>query len=77
MCFDVKKLAKLSISQWAGFGFFFYINLFIYLFIFGCIGSSLLYAGFLQLHRTGATLCCGAKASYCGCGARALGVQLQ
>ena len=29
------------------FIFFFLINLFIYLFIFGCIGSSLLRAGFL------------------------------
>ena len=27
--------------------FFFFLNKFIYLFIFGCIGSSLLHAGFL------------------------------
>ena len=50
---------------------------FIYLFIFGCIGSSLLRAGFLQLQRAGATLRCGVRASHCGgfscCGARALG----
>ena len=49
----------------------------IYLFIFGCIGSSLLLMGFLYLHRAGATLRCGAQASPCGgfscCGAQALG----
>ena len=33
---------------------------------FGCIGSSLLHAGFLQLRRAGATLHCGARASHCG-----------
>ena len=37
---------------------FFKINKFIYLFIFGCVGSSLLRAGFLQLQRAGATLRC-------------------
>ena len=46
-------------------------------FIFGCIGSSLLCAGFLQLWRVGATLRCGARASHCSgfscCGAQALG----
>ena len=55
-----------------------FINLFIYLF-FGCVGSSLLHAGFLQLRRAGATLCCGARASHCGgfscCGAQALGTR--
>ena len=49
------------------------------LFIFGCIGSSLLRAGFLQLLQAGATLRCGARASHCGgfscCGAWALGTQ--
>ena len=43
-----------------------FIHLFTYLFIFGCIGSSLLHAGFLQLWRVGATFCCGARASHCG-----------
>ena len=43
------------------FGFF--INLFIYLFIFGCVESSLLRAGFLKLRRAGATLRCCAVAS--------------
>ena len=43
--------------------------------IFGCVGSSLLRAGFLQSRRAGATLCFGAWASHCSgfscCGARA------
>ena len=46
--------------------FCFFINLFIYLFIFVCVGSSLLCVGFLQLFRAGATLHCGARASHCG-----------
>ena len=48
----------------------------IYLFIFGCIGSSLLRAGFSLV---AATLCCGARASHRGgfscCGAQALGAR--
>ena len=39
---------------------------FIYLFTFGCVGPSLLLAGFLWLRRAGATLHCGAQASHCG-----------
>ena len=54
---------------------FLYINLFIYLFSFGYVGSSLL------LWWAGATLRCGAQASHCGgfscCRARALGAQAQ
>ena len=53
----------------------------IYLFIFGCVGSSLLCAGFLQLRPAGASLCCGAQASHCSgfsCWeARALGAWAQ
>ena len=49
----------------------------IYLFMFGCVGSLLLCAGFLKLSRVGATLRCGAWASHCGgfscCRAGALG----
>ena len=49
------------------------------LFIYGCIGSSLLRAGFLWLRPAEATLCCGVQASHCGgfsCwGAQALGMQ--
>ena len=47
-------------------GFFcFFINLFIYLFIFGCVGSLFLCEGFLQLQRAGATLhrCAGLSLS--------------
>ena len=54
-----------------------YFYLFIYL-IFGCVVSSLLHAGFLQLQQAGATLHCGVWASYCGgfsCGAQALGAR--
>ena len=58
--------------------FLFFLN-FIYLFIFGCVGSSLLHAGFLQLLRAGATLRGGVWASHCGgfscCGAQALGAR--
>ena len=44
---------------------FFFFNKFIYLFIYGCVGSSLLCEGFLQLRRAGATLHRGARASHC------------
>ena len=62
--------------------FFFLIHyLFIYLFIFGCVGSSFLCEGFLQSRRAGATLHCGARAShYRGlscCGAQAPDAQAQ
>ena len=43
--------------------FFFYK--FIYLFIFGCVGSSFLCEGLLQLRRAGATLHRRARASHC------------
>ena len=53
----------------------------IYLFIFGCVGSSFLCKGFLQLRRAGVTLHCGARAShYCGlscCGAQDPDAQAQ
>ena len=58
---------------------FFFLIYFIYLFIFGCVESLLLFTGFLQLQRAGATLCCNAWASHCSgfscCGARALGAR--
>ena len=48
-------------------------------FFFGCVGSSLLRAGFLYLRRARAILCCSAWASHCGgfscCGAWALGAR--
>ena len=65
------------------FIFIFLISLFILfiylLLIFGCVESSLLHTGFLQLWRAGATLRCCAQASHCGgsscCRAQALGVR--
>ena len=44
---------------------FFFFFKFIYLFIFGCVGSSFLCEGFLWLWRAGATLHRGAWASHC------------
>ena len=56
--------------------FFFFFFPSIYLFIFGCVGSLLLHAGFLQLRRAGTALRCGARASHCSgfscCGAQVL-----
>ena len=52
-------------SPWF-FLFFFFFNsnlLFIFIFIFGCVGSSFLCEGFLQLRQAGATLHRGARAS--------------
>ena len=50
----------------------------IYLFNLGCVGSSLLCMGFLQLRRAGAALSCSARSSHCSgscCGARAIGTR--
>ena len=55
---------------------YFFFNLFIYLFIFGCVGSSFPCEGFLQLRRAGATLHRGARASHCR-GAQAPDAQAQ
>ena len=41
-------------------------SLFCFVLFSGCVGSSLLRGGFLQLLRAGATLCSGARASHCG-----------
>ena len=65
-----------------GLPLFFFLNLFIYLFIiFGCVGSSFLCEGFLQLWQAGATLHRGVRAShYRGlscCGAQAPDAQAQ
>ena len=65
--------------------FFFFLKeryLFIYLFIYlGCVGSSFLCEGFLQLQRAGASLHRGAWASHCRglscCGAQAPDAQAQ
>ena len=76
---------KLSMSQCIDLPYFkkkknyLFICLFIYLFIFGCVGSSLLSMGFLQLWQEGATLRRSAWTSHCSgfscCGAWALGTQ--
>ena len=59
----------------------FFLNLFYYLFIFGCVGSSFLCEVFLQLWQAGATLHHGALASHCRglscCGAQAPDTQAQ
>ena len=77
--FDSSHSGGCEVISHCGFLFFFFKFLFIYLFIFGCVGSLLLRAGFLQLRRVGAALHCGARASHCGgfpcCGARALGAR--
>ena len=63
------------------FYFLLFKNLFIYLFIYlfiGCVGSSLLCVGFLQLCQAGATHCHDVRASHRSgfscCGAQALGM---
>ena len=43
---------------------FFLFYLFIYLFIYDCVGSSFLCEGFLQLRQVGATLHHGVRASH-------------
>ena len=61
--------------------FFFLTFGFIYLFIYGSVGSSFLCEGFLQLRQAGATLHRGARASHCRglscCGAQAPDAQAQ
>ena len=41
---------------------FFFLQIY---FTFGCVGASLLHAGFLQLRRAGSTFCCSVRASHC------------
>ena len=57
----------------------FFFTFYLFIFIFGCVGSSLLCTGFLQLRRSGATLHCGVRASNCSsfscCRAWALGAR--
>ena len=59
--------------------FFFFFNFL--KFIYGCVGSSFLCEGFLQLWQAGATLHRGARASHCCslscCGAQAPDAQAQ
>ena len=79
---ECKNSCFISPTQSFGlFYFFFFLILFIYLFIYGCVGSSFLCEGFLQLRRAGAPLHRGARAShYRGlscCGAQAPDAQAQ
>ena len=75
---DFKQLYPIRITLKCFFVFF---VLFIYLFIFGCVGSSFLCDGFLQLRRAGVTLHRGARASHyrslSRCGAQAPDAQAQ
>ena len=86
-----KKQSKFHISRQVFFFNFFFNsfavfwgflkNYFTYLFIFGCVRSSFLCKGFLQLRQAGATLHRGARASHCRglscCGAQAPDAQAQ
>ena len=75
--------------QWKSFYLFFFLiicfifkkTLFIYLSIYGCVGSSSLCKGSLQLRQAGATPQCGARARHrhgpSRCGAQAPDAQAQ
>ena len=51
-----------------------FFKVFVYLFIYGCVGSSFLCEGSPQLRQAGATLHRGARASHC-CGLSCCGAQ--
>ena len=57
------KLVVFKLNQFVFFFKLIFTASFIYLFIYGCVGSSFLCEGFLQLRRAGATLHRGAPAS--------------
>ena len=61
------------------FSLFFNKFIYLFVFIFGCVGSLLLCVGFLQLRGVGATLLCGAWTCHCCgfscCRAQALGMR--
>ena len=63
------------------YSYIYIFNLFIYFYIYGCVGSSFLCQGFLHLRQAGATLHRGARASHCRglscCGAQAPDAQAQ
>ena len=77
IAWDAQRLSGREIKSL----FFLLIYLFVYLFIYGCVGSSFLCEGFLQLRQAGATLHHGARAShYRGlscCGTQAPDAQAQ
>ena len=70
-----------SFPFWFITGYFFFNYFILFIFIFGCVGSSFLCEGSLQLWQAGATLHRGARASHrrglsC-CGAQAPDAQAQ
>ena len=70
-----------SQKRWISDPFLCKFNLFIFILISGCVGSSFLCEGFLQLWQAGATLHRGVQASHCRglscCGAQAPDAQAQ
>ena len=83
---EAKGRKKDPVLQISGISFLFFFSFFLFfknlfIFIFGCVGSSFLCEGFLQLWRAGATPHRGARAShYRGlsrCGAQAPDAQAQ
>ena len=83
-CGSLRHLTSLPYTLCFMFFFsrsYFFLNKFIYLLFFGCVGSLFLCEGFLQLRQAGATLHRGAWAShYRGlscCGAQAPDAQAQ
>ena len=81
-CIQLNILCYLHFFFFKNFFFFLkLIYLFIYLFIFGCVGSSFLCEGFLQPRQAGATPHCTARASHhrgpSRCGAQAPDAQAQ
>ena len=81
MSYSWHKVKKKSIRLIYVFFFNFLIYYLFIIFIFGCVGSSFLCEGFLQLRRVGATLHRGARASHyrglSSCGAEAPDAQAQ
>ena len=84
-CSQLQVQENAEPSGWSHFKLllllFFYKFIYFYFFIFGCVGSSFLCEGFLQLQQAGATLHRGARASHyrslsC-CGAQAPDAQAQ
>ena len=73
--YNVSNLVECSHSF-----FFIYISIYLF-FIFGCVGSSFLCEGLLQLKQAGAALHRGARAFHCRglscCGAQAPDAQAQ
>ena len=76
--YSPKNTSDMYLSNTCTINSFFYINLFIYLFIFGCVGSLLLRVGFSPVAASGSCslfLVCRLHIAVASrCGARTLGV---